>query len=214
METETENTEQEQDDPGSAGESAGTLLRTERERLGLSEKQVADRLHITMHYVRAIETDCYQKLPGIVFARGYIKSYAQLLGLDKDELVELFDTNVSVPKRGPREGRLDGGRSRGGNRLVPWLIIAILAFGSGFLIFWAYNTFFRPAGDAVSALQQPENAPRGMVLRDAGPGFAASLQKLPGSAVTGLRIASLDRLDLPADANLSAGITVNAPEGL
>ena len=72
--------------------TAGDILRQARKRLGLIEKEVADQLHITMHYVRALESNSYEKLPGAVFARGYVKSYALLLGLDVEELVSLYES--------------------------------------------------------------------------------------------------------------------------
>ena len=56
--------------------TAGDILQRQRQRLGLNEKEVANKLHITMHYVKALETNSYEKLPGAVFAKGYLKSYA------------------------------------------------------------------------------------------------------------------------------------------
>ena len=50
--------------------TAGDILQQERQRLGLNEKEVADQLHITMHYVKALESNSYEKLPGAVFAKG------------------------------------------------------------------------------------------------------------------------------------------------
>ena len=71
--------------------TAGDIFRQARKRLGLNEKEVADQLHITMHYVRALESNSYEKLPGAVFAKGYVKSYALLLDLDVEELLSLYD---------------------------------------------------------------------------------------------------------------------------
>ena len=65
------------EDPNTATEQplgAGEILQQERMRRGFSEKKVADQLHITVHYVKALETEHYEKLPGAVFAKGYIKS--------------------------------------------------------------------------------------------------------------------------------------------
>ena len=62
--------------------SPGELLRQERSRRDLKKMEVAERLHITKHYVTALESDSYEKLPGAVFTRGYLKKYAELLGLD------------------------------------------------------------------------------------------------------------------------------------
>jgi|GEM_PF-579278 len=151
METEIESSDTEQRDVEAAITSVGLRLKEERERQGFTEKQIADRLHITMHYVRSIETDGYDKLPGIVFARGYIKSYALLLGLDKDELVAQFDSVVAVER--PPESRTfirPGPRSKKQNQALIWLLIAVLAFLAGFLVFWTYDRFFAADSDDVA----------------------------------------------------------------
>ena len=54
--------------------TAGEILRQERLRIGLTENEVADHLHITKHYVRAIESDNYQKLPNAVLRRAISKT--------------------------------------------------------------------------------------------------------------------------------------------
>ena len=150
METETESSEISLTDTAATGVTAGPLLKAERERQGFSEKQVADRLHITMHYVRAIETDGYEKLPGVVFARGYIKSYALLLGLDKDELIALFDAMVAERSPDSRTFIKPGRRGKKQNQIFIWLLIAVLAFLAGYLVFWSYNRFFAAAEDSVA----------------------------------------------------------------
>ena len=57
--------------------SVGETLRQERKRQNLSKNEVADKLHITRHYVAVIESNSFEKLPGAVFAKGYVKSYAE-----------------------------------------------------------------------------------------------------------------------------------------
>ncbi|MBT8147202.1 MAG: helix-turn-helix domain-containing protein [Gammaproteobacteria bacterium] len=145
-------------------QTVGPLLKAERERQGFTEKEVADRLHITMHYVRSLETDGYEKLPGIVFARGYIKNYALLLGLDKDDLAAQFDTMVKGRNPPPQHTRTfinTGRRGKKQNQAVIWLLIAALAFLAGFLVFWSYNRFFATDQDQVagfSAAQKSSSA--------------------------------------------------------
>lgn len=71
--------------------SPGRMLRQLRESRGMSQAQVGDSLHLTIHYINALENDQYQKLPGMTFAKGYLKTYAALLGGDVDEVVERFE---------------------------------------------------------------------------------------------------------------------------
>ena len=67
--------------------TAGDMLREERLRQNISEKEVGDQLHITAHYVRALESNNYEKLPGAVFVKGYLKAYVSLLKLDEAEVL-------------------------------------------------------------------------------------------------------------------------------
>ena len=59
--------------------SPGARLKAERERQGFEQEELATKLHITRHYLRAIEEDAYDRLPGVVFARGYVRNYCLLL---------------------------------------------------------------------------------------------------------------------------------------
>ena len=71
--------------------TAGDVLQRQRQHLGLNEREVADQLHITIHYVKALESNSYEKLPGAIFAKGYLKSYALFLGLDVEGLMSRYD---------------------------------------------------------------------------------------------------------------------------
>lgn len=68
----------------------GERLRSGREALGLSEADIAARMHLSMSYIRALEADDYKRLPDAAFVRGYIKNYARLVDLPADELVSVF----------------------------------------------------------------------------------------------------------------------------
>jgi cytoskeleton protein RodZ len=65
----------------------GRRLRDERERLGVTVREVAEHLNLTTTVVQAIETDDYSRLPGPVFVRGYLRAYARLLQLDPQPLL-------------------------------------------------------------------------------------------------------------------------------
>ena len=80
---------------GSKTASAGVRLREERLSKGIKTSTVAEKLHITNHYVKAIESDSFEKLPGAIFIRGYLKNYAELLNLNPSEIVGLYEKTVS-----------------------------------------------------------------------------------------------------------------------
>ncbi len=82
----------------------GGILRDARTAAGLSVTQVANKLNLTAQAVEALETNQYERLPGLTFARGYIRSYAKLLGLDDSELAKQFDqyAGLNMPLKSVR----------------------------------------------------------------------------------------------------------------
>jgi len=69
----------------------GSLLRAAREKQGMTPREAADRLNFMPNYVSILERDDYRALRSPSFARGYIRSYGRLLGVDEAYLLSLFD---------------------------------------------------------------------------------------------------------------------------
>jgi len=67
--------------------SPGERLRIAREQQGLSVQETAERLHVIPRYVRAIENAEFSQLPGLVFLKGYVRSYCRLVGLPENSLI-------------------------------------------------------------------------------------------------------------------------------
>lgn len=84
--------------PGRSG-NPGDILRQAREERGWQVAEVAAKLNLTAQSLAQLEAGEFDRLPGHTFARGYMRAYAKLLGLDQAELVEAFDrytgTNAS-----------------------------------------------------------------------------------------------------------------------
>ena len=72
----------------------GALLKQAREQQDISIKEVADRLKLMEKSVKDIESDDYKDIP-ITFIKGYVKNYAQMLGLDVQETTENFNRYVA-----------------------------------------------------------------------------------------------------------------------
>jgi cytoskeleton protein RodZ len=66
--------------------SVGETLRGERLKRKLDLDTISEELKISARFLRFIEADQFDKLPGGVFARSFVRQYAHLLGLDEDEL--------------------------------------------------------------------------------------------------------------------------------
>ncbi|MBR2520246.1 MAG: DUF4115 domain-containing protein [Selenomonadaceae bacterium] len=72
----------------------GNKLREERERQNLSVEDIEQGTSIRALYIEAIENGEYDKLPGEVYTRGFIKNYAKFLGLDGDAFSKEFTVEV------------------------------------------------------------------------------------------------------------------------
>lgn len=69
----------------------GESLREARESRGWAVDEVAAQLNLTPLRLSQIEAGSFDKLPGNTFARGYVRAYAKLLGMDQSRLVLEFD---------------------------------------------------------------------------------------------------------------------------
>ena len=74
----------------------GDTLRKEREKQKLSIKDIGQATSIRSVYIDALEKGEYDKLPGEVYAKGFIKNYGNFLNLEGDELVRQFIMEIST----------------------------------------------------------------------------------------------------------------------
>lgn len=74
----------------------GNLLKTEREKKGLSINQIAEITRLRKHFIEALENEDWKKLPAKVFVKGFIRSYALSVDLNVNEALRLFE--ISGPQ--------------------------------------------------------------------------------------------------------------------
>ena len=75
----------------------GDILRQERERQNFSLKDIEQGTSIRALYIESIEKGDYDKLPGNVYTKGFIKNYANFLKLDGDALSRQFMEEIAPP---------------------------------------------------------------------------------------------------------------------
>jgi cytoskeleton protein RodZ len=73
----------------------GDKLREARERRGLSLRQIANATKISMMTLEALERNDMKRLPGGIFTRAFVRSYALEVGLDPDQAIEEFMGQLS-----------------------------------------------------------------------------------------------------------------------
>lgn len=71
--------------------SPGRQLAKARVGLGLTQQQVADRLHLRVNSVQAVEEDALEKGVSVTFNKGYVRLYAKLVRLDAQPLLDAYD---------------------------------------------------------------------------------------------------------------------------
>jgi cytoskeleton protein RodZ len=96
----------------------GDQLRAARERKGLTLERVADETNIAKRYLAALEAEDFGAFPGDPYAIGFLRNYAEYLGLPSDELANSFKNmriqeqpvpiQDLIPRRGPSRALVIG----------------------------------------------------------------------------------------------------------
>ncbi len=136
MSNKDQNKDQDQKDGNGRSPQVGALLRASRLRVGEDLREVADILCIRFLYLEAIEECRYGDLPGNTYAVGFIRSYAEHLGLDGDEVVRRYRveqaghksaTDLAFPTPVP-----DSGVPKGAIVFIG-VLIALLVYGGWYV---------------------------------------------------------------------------------
>ena len=110
----------------------GEKLRQAREEKGIAISEVAEQTRISPLYIQSIENDDYRALPGGIFNRGFVKSFAKYVGVDEQEalldyatlLTETEGSDVDEVKTYKPQVLTDDRSS-----MIPTLIVAAIILG-------------------------------------------------------------------------------------
>lgn len=75
----------------------GQVLSETRERRGLTLSEVQTQTHIRRRYLEAMEAGDFHVIPGEVYARGFLRTYARFLELDEAEIMRLYQQASAGP---------------------------------------------------------------------------------------------------------------------
>jgi cytoskeleton protein RodZ len=73
----------------------GERLRRDRELRGVSREEISAATRIASRFLEALENEQWERLPGGVFNRGFLRAVARFLGLDEDDLIAQYDLAVA-----------------------------------------------------------------------------------------------------------------------
>lgn len=80
--------------------SPGAMLKARREKLGLSQQDIADKLFLKSKQINDLENDVIDEKSSVTFTKGYVRNYAKQLGMNSHEVIEAFEryhNQTSVP---------------------------------------------------------------------------------------------------------------------
>jgi cytoskeletal protein RodZ len=81
----------------------GTLLVRAREARGLTLEDAERDTRISRRYLQALESEQFEAIPAPVYARGFLRSYSQYLGLDPQQMLDMFPRDDDEPPSYQRE---------------------------------------------------------------------------------------------------------------
>lgn len=145
--------------PAAAQDLPGAILAAERERQGLARADIAQRLHMSVSQVEALEAGDYERLPRGTFLRGFTRNYARALGLDAENLVGLLSQaapresapRIVVPSQNIRFDPL-GQRLANPYVKAAGIAAAVLVLGFAAMYWWL---FIRPQGVQTTIVKKP-----------------------------------------------------------
>lgn len=136
-------------------DSIGDALRRERLRRGLKLEQVSTHTKIALHHLQAMEENRFDRLPGGLFTRSFLRQYTHVLDLNEDEIIaslkQQFEPPIPPPEPLPRSRP---------SRLphlphlptLAWLVIVMLACGG---IYTLWEEVQRSSFEAGTAVVRP-----------------------------------------------------------
>lgn len=128
-----------------AGEAPlpGAYIRAQRKRLGMSLDQLAAQTKIPRRQLEALEEDRYGDLPGLVFAKGFLRCCARALDLDPDAVIGLLYEQEREQLRARRresgvalELPAELAAKHRGNRFTRWLLVRVHRLPSAQILLW------------------------------------------------------------------------------
>lgn len=176
----------------------GAALRAERERQAKSLDEVYRTTRITTRYLADLENGAFEEIPGEVYLKGFLRRYAQYLGLDPEEIVGQYAARKAAqsqaatpeprPKRAAAKPRPHAGRPSGAGRVVVAVAaIALAAVATGWaLAIWSVRTPASPSAqqETTSTTASPSSsaAPEITATPPAAPASDATTEDVPAPA--------------------------------
>ena len=134
-------------------ESLGNKLRSARETKGLSYDYVSRETNISSRYLDALEREDFSGFPGEPYVLGFLRNYAEYLGLNPDELQSLYRSLKIQEQPIPVEALLK--RPSPLPKIITGIAIAIAVLGIGTAVYFVISRFPQKTSTASDAPRKP-----------------------------------------------------------
>ena len=193
-------------------ETVGQDLRTARLRRGEDLATVSRALKIRKEHLEAVEEDRIDNLPGKTYAIGFVRSYANYLGLDVNAMVDRFKEEISGrhDEHPPAMTPMEDDETRHlpqGWRIVAGVVVLLLGYGAWHLFSTGSTQVAVPPPPSLAPPKAaaPKPAPAPVQTATAAP--AAPVNSAPASSAAA---PSASMSSLPAPASVKPPVTDNA----
>ena len=141
----------------------GSSLREARTRQGLDINEMEFRTKVRAKYLRALEAEQFDQLPGHTYIKGFLRTYADALGMDGQLYVDEYnsryvageDESPLLTRRVPAGGRRQRPRQRRESRLAAIAVVAIVIVTALVIAAWKFGG---PAEPKVQGVNLPAAA--------------------------------------------------------
>ncbi len=171
--------------------SFGEKLQREREMRGVTLEEIAEATKIGTRNLRALETNEFDKLPGGIFNKGFVRAYARYLGIDEEQAVADYLTasgQADAPATGPLP-ELPPTVKLMVRRRRPWrvVVLAVLLVAAAYLGWRAYAQRAARAEESIAfsppAASESKPAPAAAAPSDSAPSRDTATAAAPTPAV-------------------------------
>lgn len=131
----------------------GEMLKKAREKSGVTLEAIGKELNIATSKLESLEKDQYEKLASNVFAVGYLRRYAKLVGVDEQAIVQSFNRYIAQMQATIDEITPEPEVSNA-SLIPPKLLMPAVVFGVALLVIISV-IFFAQGGDEPAAGQAP-----------------------------------------------------------
>jgi hypothetical protein len=172
----------------------GNSLREARERQGLGYPEIELATKIRVKYIRALEEEDFTSIPGDAYIRGFLRTYAEYLGLDGDVYVDEYASRFITSWRDDLPPRPERRRIRTRERHLERRAVLLVVAGMvlvGVLVFAAFRipgSSTQVPGVGTERKQQHRSVPaHQLVLHGVGPGTYVEVRRTRASGKVDLQ---------------------------